>query len=223
MKRLMYPEITQLIVFDESHINTIVIENKTFFRKMVTSLFQQSKGEDGDFVLSEDYTPIEISKHIELLTQFVPFEINKKGILTKLYTAIEKEAVNESNYMVTQELLSDIERYLDSLLFDFSYGFEYEKLSIGNLIKSVGIVLNEEYENGLEKILDYMQLVREFDREKIFVFVNMRSYYSDESMELFSKEALSRKFKILLIDNVENEQLSNERRLIIDKDLCEIF
>ncbi len=223
MKRLAHPELSQTIDFEENITNTLVIENKNFFRKLIADLMIQFEGGDGELVLSGAYEPIDIARNIEVISQFVPFEINKKILLNKLCTAVEKTAMNEENYAATQALLADIERYLDTLLFDLPYEFEYEKLNASALIKAFGIALNEAYEDDLEKIMDYMQLVRELDRDKIFVFINMRSYYADETMELFVKEAQSRKFHLLLIDNTEYNRLSGERRLIIDADLCEIF
>ncbi len=223
MRRLVHPEISQQIEFEENRINTVVIENRDFFRRILTDLAKQINGEDGEFILSSDYAPIEISTHVELITQVIPFEINRKSLLTKIYAFAEHEAVNESNFTATQELLSHIERHIHALLFSCSYDFEIEKLNIGTIVKSIGIVLSENYDNELEKLLDYMQLVREFDREKIFIYVNLRSYFSDIDMEIFAKEAVSRKFQILLIENMENKRLSFEKRLIIDKDLCEIY
>ncbi len=223
MKRLAHPDINYVIEFEENKINSIIIENKDFFRKTISELFCQIDGADGQFVLSEDYSAIDISKNAELLTQFIPFEMNKKTLTSKICTAVEKKAINETNYTSTQELLSIIECYLDKLLFDFSYNFEYEKLNIGNLIKSVGITITEDYDNGLEKILDYMQLVREFDKEKLFIFVNLRSYHSDKDFETFTREVRMRKFLVLFIDNMENSHFEYEKRLIIDKDLCEIY
>ncbi len=223
MIRLAHPEITKNIEFEENKICSLVIENKVFFRKVISGLYNQINGEDGSFVLSEEYVPVDLNKKAEILTEFVPFQINSKSLQNKICATAEREAVNESNFAETQSILAEIERYIEKLLFQFPYEFEYEKLNISNIIKSVGISVNEDYDNGLEKIIDYMLLCREFDKEKIFIFVNLRCYYSDDEMECFAREIISRKFKVLFIDNTESRRLTNENRLIIDADLCEIF
>lgn len=56
------------------------------------------------------------------------------------------------------------------------------KLNISATIKAVGISVTEEYAEPLERYLDYMELMREYYRDKVFIFVNIRSYFSDEEM-----------------------------------------
>ncbi len=223
MKRIAHPDLSQAFAFEENTVLSWVVENPSFFRALVTDLYAQINGEHGRLVLSENYTPIDPSKHMELITQFVPFELNRKTLLGKICTAAEKAAVNEQHYTRTQALLAEIERYIDELLFDYPYDFTYDKLTAGNLIKSVGLAVSDTCEREIERVLDYMQLVREFDRERIFVFVHMRSYFSDEDMEAFLHDALIRKFTVWLIDTRESRRLPYENRLLIDEDLCEIF
>ncbi len=221
IKKLAHPNITKMICFEEDAVNSLVIENRDFFRQCIKDLYNRCEGHDGNFVLSEDSKVIECSKHMELITTFVPFEINKKTLLTRLCTYAEKASMSESNYESTQTLVSEIERYLDSLFDNLSYSFEYDKLNMSSIIKAAGVVIADDYESELEKIIDYMQLVTELEKERIFVFVNMRSYFSDSDMDRFVKDVLSRKFRILLIDNSDNKMLTGEKRITIDADLCE--
>lgn len=37
-------------------------------------------------------------------------------------------------------------------------------------------------DSDAEKLIDYMELVREFDRDKLFVTVNMRGFFVDSEM-----------------------------------------
>ena len=64
-------------------------------------------------------------------------------------------------------------------------------------------------------------LVREFDREKLFFLVNLRSWYPDETVELFLQSALGHGHKIMLIDSCDYPRLPSERRVTVDIDLCE--
>lgn len=72
-------------------------------------------------------------------------------------------------------------------------------------------------------VLDYMELVREFGRDKLFIFVNMRSFYSQNYMELFSETVIKKELKVLLVDNFAYQLIKNEKRVVIDNDLCEIY
>lgn len=56
-------------------------------------------------VLSEDHIPLDMRKTADLLTQFVPFTVNQKELITKLYAVLKKKAVDEKMYQYTQEIL----------------------------------------------------------------------------------------------------------------------
>lgn len=66
-----------------------------------------------------------------------------------------------------------------------------------------------------------MELVREFDRDKLFFTVNLRSYIDDDEAELFMKTVIDHDFKIVMIENKEYNKLKHELRMTIDADLCE--
>lgn len=53
--------------------------------------------------------------------------------------------------------------------------------TIAGLLKAAGITLREDYTDPMEQLLDYMELVRCYEREKLFVFVNLRSFFPDEA------------------------------------------
>lgn len=65
------------------------------------------------------------------------------------------------------------------------------------------------------------ELVREFDRDKLFVIVGLRSFFSDGRVEAFLKTAVDHGYRVLLLDCISREKLPGERRLTIDIDLCE--
>lgn len=70
-------------------------------------------------------------------------------------------------------------------------------------------------------MLDYMELSRELERDKLFIFVNLRSYYADEEIQSFLDSIIAHEFRVFLIDSVSRERLFNELRVTIDDDLCE--
>lgn len=57
--------------------------------------------------------------------------------------------------------------------------------------------------------------------DKLFVMVGMRSFFTDTEMELFFRTVLAHKYRVLLLDSSDRERSQHEKRLTIDKDLCE--
>lgn len=73
----------------------------------------------------------------------------------------------------------------------------------------------------LERLADYMELIREYGRDKLFVLVGLRGLFSDEMLERFARTVSDHGYRVLLLDHVEGKKFPMERRLTIDKDLCE--
>jgi len=68
-----------------------------------------------------------------------------------------------------------------------------------------------------------MELVTEFEKRKMFITINMRSFVEDDEMEKFAETAIMHGYDIIAIENCAYKKLKNENRLIIDEDLCEIM
>lgn len=222
--KFAHPELTEFINWETNAVNTLIIENQLLFRRILKDINDSIEGLKTSVILSIDDKPIEWSKHAEIITDFLKFNLNRKNLIGKICTALENKAVEPENYASTKEILLKIENAIETWSFDFSCNIITSKLSVSNLIKSVGIELCDDYEGEkgeAEKFIDYMELVREFDRDKLFITVNMRSYFSDETVDQFINTALSHEYKVLMVEGFSHPKLKNEFRLTIDKDLCE--
>ena len=93
-------------------------------------------------------------------------------------------------------------------------GFQRE----AGILKGIGITLRDDYEDPLERLIDFMELVREFDRDKLFVLVGLRSFFANDRVELFLKTVLEHGYRVLLLDSIAREKLPSEKRLTIDND-----
>lgn len=190
----------------------------------MVELYAARDGLDSKCVLSKENRVIDIAKNIEIISEFVNFDINKKSLIGKIVSALETAALEGEQYLETQELLAAIERAVEKWSFGFSCDLVTTKLTVSSILKSVGIELRDDYSahhEELEKILDYMELVREFDRDKVFCFINMRAYFLDEAMERFVQTCLSHEYKLLMIESKDYPVLKREKRITIDMDLCE--
>ena len=65
-----------------------------------------------------------------------------------------------------------------------------------------------------------MELVREYDSERIFIMLNLRSYISDNEMNKFVNDVVVRGYKLLMLENTEYPIIEHEKRYIIDADKC---
>ena len=200
---LCHPRIETLIDFSGQGVPTMVIENPAFYRALMMDLYAQKNGEEGQFVLSENEKILSISSSVELIA------------------AMEQMAVSEDFFLKTSDILQRLEQYIEEMAFAFDCDIVCERCTPAGVIKAMGIALRDEYENPLERLVDYMELVREFDRDKLFVLVNLRSFFDDHDVERFLKTIEEHGYRVLLMDGTERKRLPMERRITIDIDLCE--
>ena len=88
------------------------------------------------------------------------------------------------------------------------------------LIKAAGICVEDDYDNLGEQLLDYFELVQEYDGKKLFILVNLRSYLLDAEMNLFLQNIVERDIQILILESSEHPILEWECRHIVDADFC---
>ena len=218
--KIILPEIDYIFECDKDKTCSIIIENQRLFYDIVRDLSNQLQGDDGVSVLSENNKVITIAKHVELISQFIPFDINQKSLITKITSRLQALSVDETHHMMTNQIVAEWERYLMTLSMNLVGNLEFSKISAESLIKAAGVQIDNLYDNLGEQLLDYMELVREYDTRKLFIFINLRSYMSDDEMRFFLDSALERELQILLIDGFEHELLSQEERYIVDADKC---
>ena len=134
----------------------------------------------------------------------------------------EKTANDETYYQRTHRLMAELENYLNDLSMELDVELAYDKLSLNTLLKSVGMRVIIDYNKLVERLFAYMDLVRRFEGEKLFLLVNLRGFVSLEDMELFMQTVVAHGLRVLLVDNQAYPLLPLEKRRIIDSDLCEI-
>lgn len=223
---LVYPEIQQEFEFSNSHVNSLVIENRGLFLRFMEDIHAQINGFDGKAVLSEKFVPISIAKRLELIYDFIGLEINRKALLNKAVAIIEKTALDEEHYLVVQKLLSQIQSFIKECSFNLQCNIIADKLSINSMLKAAGVAFADDYggvKGYAEKLIDYMETVRELECDKLFVTVNMRSFFDDETVESLCETVMKHELKLLMVENKEYDMMRCEHRVIVDSDLCEII
>lgn len=221
--KLVKPDfLTPFNLYDDK-INLLIIENKNTFYGFINELYDLIQDKQSNIVLSKNNIPVKVSSEVELITQFIPFEINNKKILTRLYNKLSNTSVDMDIITDTYNIEMEIQSYIIKLCDNYSFELEFDNnIDIKALLKAVNLKFSENYENLSEKLFEYMTNIRELEGEKLFVLVNFSLYISDEDLQLFFETAVNHRFYLLLIESYNNILGKNINKRIIDNDLCEI-
>lgn len=207
---------------NEELVNFLVIENQNFFLEAAIDLNSQLNKQEGIFVLSCENQPVEIYNKLEVITDFINLDINKRLLVNKLLRKAN-EVANEENLMLkTVELKAHISRFAFDIAEEINHDIDFlSDFDVSCILKAINFKFRDDEMDIPERLINYMLLVRELECDKCFVLINFRDYISDGEIDNFYKTVLYNKLKVLVISAHEHPKSKYEKRVVIDKDLCE--
>lgn len=219
--KIVHPKINSKIEISDHEISVLVIEAPEFFYELLMDIKSQINNFEGNTVLSVRNEPVSFHKCVELITDPLAIEMNSRTIMKKVLVAMEKCSQDAVYYERTQKLMAEIETYINDLSLNFDTEIECQDVSFQQLLKAAELTVVDEYSRLVDRIYAYMELIREFEGDKLFIFVNLSSYIRKEQLQEFVNTVVGHSFRVLLIDSHNFERLEQENRLIVDCDLCE--
>ena len=214
---------TELFVDAEDKILTLIIEQPNLFYKLISDINSQIEGESGFSVVSCNEKIISFSKQVTLITEYIPFDMNRKELVTKLYAYLKKCSVNEDMFLKTNELLSATERYISELTQYADGEFATEEIcDITPLLKMFGLKFIDNYEALEEKLLEFFLAMTEYAGKSVFICVNLRSYLSLHNAEKLFESVIEHGISLICIESSDKGRTQYEKRVVIDDDFCVI-
>lgn len=220
--KIVYPKIDAVFHLSrEDKVNVLVIENQKLFVEILSDINDQINGLEGKMVLSIDNISCLISQNLELISEYVPFDVNKKNLIIKLYKKLNNIAVNEEFFIKNKSLNTNIIDFALEVSNELDNEFEFNaEIDPINIFKIIDFKFNQSL-NLTEKIIEYIKIVRDYDKEKCFILVNLRNYISLDEIDEFYKMILYNKFKVLIISGGDHPKSEYEEKIVIDEDLCQ--
>ena len=213
------------IEIEDNIIYTLVFENKKYYRENIIELINQHKSKEGSFILSNDNKEISFDKNSYIITDIFSIDINNKKILTKIYSSLLKEIVEDiSSY---NELSTNIRVYFETLVFNNNLDLEYNDEIEANLLLKLGdFKIQFEESNYLEKLIKFLKVLVELCNIKVIFIIGLYRVFSVKEVEKIYKEVCLNKINIINIEseqqNIKKSDCYNELVYIFDKDNCEI-
>ena len=200
---------------------TLVVENVELLRTIILQLKFQINNKIGDFILSDNDEILDISKNILLITDVFEISSLSKQLKNKLQQYVESSYDNDDLYQdVYQKLIEFGNDLTNSSPYPLCFNQEISKFDI---IKLLDIQFEHNYSSLLEEVIDYIDIFSQIIKTKLFVFVSLHSFLTDEEFNNFMKIMDYKGIRVLLIERyLSLDNGINNNVHIIDKDLCVI-
>ena len=224
--KLVHPDFFFPIEISETEIPILILENPICFRKFIRELREQAEGREGRWVLSEDNAPLKIAATCELILDPFALEVNQKKMLTSLYDRIEKTAASSELLLSWNQAESYFQKVTEELLSasdEFSLIYRND-ISIIDFLKFMNVRFEEDTNDVMEYMIDYMRMSAQVTGTRLFVLCNLKLFFDSQEIEYLYEQAQYDKFYLLLVEGYTPEQKKKEEKwLIVDKDNCVIM
>lgn len=219
--KLVHPNLIQPLEWNRDSLILWSIENPGAYLLFAQELLAQSRGEDGEFVFSDNDAEIPFIKRIEIVDSPLRVSPNDKRILTKLYLRLQKSCAEEY-YLKSQEIIDRLRNFLLEIEYATDAILDFDDaIDVSGLFKMANLRIFTD-ESDLEgNILLFLQNANEYLGIKVFVFFNLCSFLTMEQIDELRKKAVENSFSVLLIENKCPTDY-NGIKYIYDSDKCEI-
>lgn len=225
MIRLAHPALHFVIPFEENRIPLLTVEKPALFRRLVWEMTAQTQGQEGSFVLSNDWVPMPIEKSLALVSDAFDLNLNERRLITALHKEAGLLAHSEKLYIQTMQMKACMTDWLTSLEQEMDYPITYDgEIEVSAVLKAA----NFQFDTGgidlpgqLER---YIQIVTDFSKMKLIIFVNLHSLLSPDELDQLYQSARYRKARLLLLESrLPSNEHASEQRYVVDNDLCELY
>lgn len=218
--KFIYPEYGIELELVENQVNVLVAESPHFFSHLVQIFYEEKQSGTGRLVLSEKDKILPLSKTMEIIVNPFCIDPNERRIMQKLYQELCAET-QEAFFIKTGELHSCIVSYLEELSVSVPYHVTFDiEENVPNLFKAYNVRLETDGVSLLERLAEYLKLLHQLCKIQVIIFVNLKTYFSQDELEELYKFAFYEKLFLVLIENREKPKLKEEKVCIIDADGC---
>ncbi len=219
--KLVHINISRHIDFDINTCYSLIIENSTEFYKLTNELHNQTNGEEGNFVLSNENI-LDISKNCLFIYDYYSNLLNSKKVLNILNNKI-LQIIQENDFYkefseinkIMLDINDKVKTYLNTNI-EYNQEFNYDNLiKISNYkIPQTNILI--------DNMINYIDFYIQNTKINTVVFVGAFSVFEQNDIELLKKQLKYMQLNVLFIDNYQKYKIKDIETIIIDNDLCVI-
>ena len=223
-EKLVHPDWDFQISLSDGSSTILVLEKQTLFRSTVVGIMNQCRGEIGDYVFSDDKKQFDLQDRMIVVSDPLNADPSNKRVSNAISQQIKDIIVSSDFYKEANDLVNHIERFADSIEETHRLNLAHQEYEISSLHKILNLQLQVEYENELERIMEFMNVSHDVCGIDCFTFVSLLSFFTPEEINTLVNEATSNKHNLLLLEGYEPDYVPVlTRKIIIDKDDCQIF
>lgn len=191
----------------ENQILVLSIENHLVYSNILETLWKQYKGENGDFILSDESKELKLSQKMDCIYNIFNINTNDRKIITKLYQELTFQndtLLQEESVLFKQELISYFDKVISTVPYNLKYNFDTD---LSSLMKSLSVEIDDDSDSLLEKMMQYINLMNQICGVNIFVIPNLKAYFSTEEIIQLYEFTIYNKIYLIVIEAIQTPHI----------------
>ncbi|SDM54302.1 type II-A CRISPR-associated protein Csn2 [Lachnospira pectinoschiza] len=198
----------------------LVVENRKCYSDLLNQLWLMDIGDVNDIRISENEDELKFSKIGSVILNPYLLDANDKKILNRIYQEINDIAINDNvneTLKIKEQIISYMENLINSVSYPLMYNLDFD---ITVLLKLLSTKIDDNCDSLLERIISYVKLYHQVLSTKLFIFVGLKLYLSDDDIVSLYENLKYEDVYLLDIENKQYGILEYEKTFIIDDDNC---
>ncbi len=209
--------------FRENTPVELLIDSPDIFQDFVTDLWRQFTENDEFIIFSEADKEMRLDKVGDIILDPLQIDINNRKIITKIYQDVIQES--QDNYQEQMSVLQmQMEQFVINACENSEFTLTYDaNPNMAEVLKMYNVRVDNSDMDMLSRILTYIKLAHRVLNTSLFIFVNLKAFFSDDMLDKLFRTLQYEKVNILLIERFDTPCVAMQTRIIIDKDSCVIY
>ena len=222
---LIYTFLDNKIDLYNDYVNSIEILNNNYFYRLTNLIYKYSNDQEvEELYFTENNEEIKLDKKIRIITNYYDFDFNNKKYINELIKNISNNT-DDNILLKLNNNYNKLYKVLSSLINSVDLNFKvdiYDEFSINEILNNFNLSIPSK-DNLLDNLILLIDIEKQFNINKILVFINLKDYLSREEIIEFEKYCIYNNVYVILFDNSKYKNNSYEKKFIIDNDLSEVI
>lgn len=219
--RLVFAGLDRSLELEPGNCTTLEVENQALFVRLVRSLVS-GEGRYADEPYSVWDGDEELKPRDALLVIDNPLQLpwDERGFMGSVLKRIEREYLEDEDLRRAVEglqsaMASQLATLGMGLNADFSFGQEWD---FRRYLKFMGFgVSYQESKSFLDNQLNFLSLALDSGDKRVLVFVNLKTFLSENDFRMFLDQVFFQKSRVLLLENkLDSNSYKHESKRCID-------
>lgn len=217
--KLMIRNIDRPLLFNENKTTTLLVQNRHFFREILSELARsQIEKTDGQMLIFDDGK--DVGSQVILANDLLSFDFSSRRIQAELYRKIA-ECVTDEAMMIFRHLEGELEKVAlfaeDVSEIDMDYKVNFDVIDWLRFLK-LGPSIAGEYDLK-KRIFGIIDVVNKLFSRKIICFVNLKQLLTYSEFVEIAKYCLYKKQLVWFLESTDSYTSEYEEIIVVDDDL----